>query len=153
MKKIIRIKVQETIDSWNNKNSIQIKRTAQTVGDDIGVTGRSMSLWNSGNVPKQIQCLSDIAKTLDTSFDDLFEFEYLPADDKVVLKRIRISEAIQEWNQTKRKQSFGTISIKVNYAEKRIRMWNDGNLPFAIHNFFNFCKTMNVKKPVKILEY
>jgi len=153
MKKIKRIKVQESIDKWNEKNPIQIKKTAQTVGESIGINGRSLSMWNNHHVPKQIQCLSDIAKALDTSFDDLFEFEYIKEEDKVVLKRIRISEAIQKWNKTKRKQSFGTVAVKVNYAEKRIRMWNDGNLPFAIHNFFNFCKTMNVKKPFKILEY
>ena len=153
MKKIKRIKVQESIDKWNQKNPIKIKKTAQTVGELIGVSGRSMSLWNKGTVPKQIQCLSDIAKALDTSFDDLFEFEYLPADDKVILKRIRISEAMTKWNETKRKQSFSTISIKVNYAERRIRMWNDGDIPFAIHNFFNFCKTLDIKKPFKILEF
>ena len=127
--------------------------TAQKVGQEIGVTGRSISLWNSGTVAKQIQCLSDIASVLDTSFDDLFEFEYIKADDKVVLKRIRIKECIDKWNETKRKQSFLTISEKVKYAEKRIRMWNDGELPFAIHNFFNFCKVLNVKKPFKILEF
>lgn len=153
MKKIKRIKVQESIDTWNKKNPDKFKKTAQTVSESIGITGRSLSLWNKGTVPKQIQCLSDIASALDTSFDDLFEFEYVPADDKVILKRIRIDEAIQEWNKTKRKQSFGSLSLKVDYAEKRLRLWNEGILPFGTYNFFNFCKELEIKKPFKTLEF
>ena len=154
MKKIIqRIKVQESIDSWNKKNSIQIKKTAQTVGESVGITGRSLSLWNQGKVPKQIQCLSDIADELDMSFDDLFEIAYNATTDKVHLKRIRIKEGIDKWNETKRKKSFASVSENVNYAEKRIRMWNEGELPFAIHNFFNFCKVTSIRKFSKVLEY
>ena len=152
MKKIKRIKVKESIDTWNEKHPVQIKKTAVTVGESIGVKSRSLSLWNKGNVPKQIQALSDIAKVLQVNFDDLFEISYFPTEDKVILQRIAIKEAFEQHNKTRRKQSFKTLSEQINYSELRLRMWNDGKLPFSIVNFFNFCKEVQIKH-FKTLEY
>lgn len=152
MKTIKRIKVQESIDNWNDKNPIQIKKTAGTVGESIGVAGRTFSLWNNGDVSKQIQCLYDISIILDCNFDDLFDFEYIPESDKVVLKRISLDEVIEEWNKTKRKMSINRVSKIVNYSVVKLKDWNSGTLPFPIVNFFNFCKELDVKKPIKILE-
>ncbi|MEK0369714.1 MAG: hypothetical protein QQN55_00965 [Nitrosopumilus sp.] len=150
---IKRIKVQESIDNWNDNNPIKFKKTAITVGESIGVAGRSFSLWNTGEVSKQIQCLYNISKVLDCNFDDLFEFEYISEYDKVVLKRIALTEAIEIWNKTRRKMSINRVSILVNYAFPQLKNWNDGTLPFPIVNFFNFCKELEVKQPSKILEF
>lgn len=152
MNTIKRIKVQESIDYWNDKNPIKIKKTAGTVGESIGIAGRSLSLWNNGKVPKQIQCLFDISKLLDCNFDDLFEYEYNPNSDQVILKRIALTESIEVWNKTKRKMSISRVSILLNYSVIRLKDWNNGNLPFPIVNFFNFCKELEVKKPFKTLE-
>lgn len=153
MKKIKRLKIQESFNKWNLKNSKLKKKTAYNVGPSIGVNGRSISLWNTGSVPKQIQCLHDISTELKFNFDDFFEFEYDKEKDVVVLTRIRIKEAITEWNKTGRKQSFGSLAKNIGYAEKRLKLWNNGQLPFAITNFFNFCKELEIKKPSKLLEF
>ena len=152
MKTIKRIKVKESIDHYNKKHPIEIKKTATTVSEKIGVKGRTLSLWNKGNVPKQIQALSDIAEVLHCRFDDLFEWKYDHENDSVVLKRIMIKEAFNEWNKTKRKQTFKTLSEQINYSEIRLRMWDKGELPFPILNFFNFCKEVDLRHS-KTLEY
>ena len=152
MKTIKRIKVKESIKKWNDDNPTKFKKTAETIGVEIGVAGRNFSLWNHGNIAKQIQCLYDISNVLDCNFDDLFDFEYIPDQDKVILKRIALTEAIDEWNKTRRKMSINRLSILVNYSVLRLKDWNEGTLPFPIVNFFNFCKELEVKKPFKILE-
>lgn len=152
MNKLKRIKVKESIDLWNNKHPVQIKKTATSVGESIGVKSRSLSLWNKGKVPKQIQALYDISNVLKCNFDDLFVIEYNPESDSVEVKRIALKELFDEHNKTRRKQSFKTMSDAINYSELRLRMWNEGELPFSIVNFFNFCKDVQIK-PSKTLEY
>ena len=90
MKTIKRIKVKESIALWNDKNKIQIKKTATTVSANIAVKGRSLSLWNNGKVPKQVQALYNISKALDCNFDDLFDYTYFPKIDTVIIQRIAI---------------------------------------------------------------
>ena len=154
METIKRLKVQEFINKWNDDNPIKIKKTAGTVGKSIGVAGRSLSLWNTGTViPKQIQALYDISVALDCSFDDLFEFAYDPESDKVILKRIALKAAISIWNETRRKKSLFTLSEEIDYSVLRLRKWNNGELPFPIMNFFNFCKNLEIKKPFETLEF
>ena len=104
MTKLKRIKVKESIVLWNIKHPVQIKKTVTTVAKSIGLKDRSMSLWNTGQVPKQIQALSDISKVLRCNFNDLFVIEYDTEKDVVLLKRIAIKEMFIEHNKTRRKQ-------------------------------------------------
>ncbi|MEK0371125.1 MAG: hypothetical protein QQN55_08230, partial [Nitrosopumilus sp.] len=106
----------------------------------------------TGQVPKQIQALLDISKVLRCNFDDLFVIEYDTEKDVVLLKRIAIKEMFIEHNKTRRKQWFKSLSEQIDYSELRLRMWNEGKLPFGIINFFNFCKEVQIK-PSKTLEY
>lgn len=152
MKAIKRIKVKESILLYNKKHPIQIKRTALNVSESIGVRNRTLTLWNKGQVPKQIQALLDISKVLRCNFDDLFVIEYDTEKDVVLLKRIAIKEMFIEHNKTRRKQWFKSLSEQIDYSELRLRMWNEGKLPFGIINFFNFCKEVQIK-PSKALEY
>ena len=148
---IKRIRIQESINYWNDKNPIKIKKTERTVGKAIGTSGRSLSIQNHGKVPKQIQCLLDISILLDCNFDDLFDIEYNPKSDQVVLKRIALQEAIDEWNKTRRKMSIHRVSFLLKYSVISLRDWNKGNVPFPIINFFNLCKNVE-KKPSELLE-
>jgi len=140
MKQLIRIKVRESIDLWNEKNPTKKKKTALTISKNIGINNRNLSLWNK-EAPKQVKALYELSNFIRCNFDDLFE-----CDEKGVLIRIRISELLNG-------RTFKLLSCMiVNSSESRLRLWDQGKLPFSIVNFFNFCKDLRVK-PNSILEY
>lgn len=139
MKQLKRIKVRESIDLWNKKNP-KNKKTALTISSNIGINNRNLSLWNN-EAPKQVKALYELSKLLGCRIDDLFIF-----DEKGNLSRIGISELLDEY-------TFTTLSYEIaNSSESRLRLWDQGKLPFSIVNFFNFCKELKVK-PESILEY
>jgi len=152
MNKIKRIRVQESLNLWNDKHPVQIKKTALTVSEKIDVRNVNLSLWNSGNVAKSIQALHSISVLLKVKFDDLFEIEYNKETDTTTLKRIALKEAIEQYAQTHRKRNFNTLGELIPYSNLRLRKWNKGELPFSIINFFNFCKEVEIR-PSKALEF
>jgi len=153
MKKIKRIKVKESIDLWNDKNPIKIKKTGFSVSNSIGINNIHLSLWNNGKVSKSIQAIYDASVYLDMKFDDLFEsVSYPSCDDSKYLKRIALKENIERYAKTRRKRNFAQLSQLIPYAEWSLRSWDKGELPYAIVNFYNFCIEVELK-PSQVIEF
>lgn len=75
MRKVTRIKLDEAIESWNQKNPEKRKKTRDSVAEAIGVNYHSLSRMANGSIGKGMQTLSSLAQELDITVDELLELE------------------------------------------------------------------------------
>lgn len=75
MKRVTKIRVDEAIEAWNEKNPDKRRKSRETVSEAIGVNYHSLSRLANGSIGKGMQTLSSLAQELETTVDELLELE------------------------------------------------------------------------------
>lgn len=153
---IKRIKIKEFLKIHNLKNVKDGKIGEKELGKLVNLRAETISRYNTGAVPKSIECLWSLSEDLNVPIKDLWNVKK-DENGNLVLVSIKIDEALEDWNSKNLgSKSIASICRNLNFTNFKIHCWKKTEdkprgISESVIHLFNICNALNCD-PNEILE-